>query len=725
MAATDSELFYLNGVNGATGTYSIPPLRLDEFVSLFKDQVISAAHLHDLKRFSQSKEKNYAIQPMYDSSDMAQAGWGLVFPAGADPARVDGIIQALGPLIALRTSQCGEKMVKIYRGSSGVCWKASSSGALRTETRTEWLGRQGTAGVDKVDPNIVPYYLLIVADPNSIPYTFQYELDVQYAVGRIYFTSLDEYARYARSVARAASGQVKLARRAVFFGVANPGDRATALSHEYLVKPLARIAQEQSDASGLGWQAGLVDGADATRAALTGLLGGSQAPAFLFSASHGVDFPYGHPEQYRAQGAILCRDWKGPASGPLKRADYLSAADIPDGHNLLGSVVFNFACFGAGTPYRGEYAPLPGQTARQPLAKRAFTAALPARLLTLPGGGALAVIGHIDRAWQYSYQWKNIEDHTGAFKSILYQLMSGKPVGLALEEINERYAAIAAQLTNTLQDLEYSVSDELLTRAAFEMACNNDARGYAITGDPAVVIPMAALPDNLEQRPAIELNTPLSGTLPVILEPKALSVLTGAERAAAAQENQALGIAPGETAPDPEQPADPAGVPPTPGQPGLTPGAPFATPLDGLALALQVYGGEGDISFEAAGVSYGLADDAKAKIKQVVENLNAALGNLSNKMVEMTGELAALDVATSLVDDLDTFDPRTPGKTDRRILTRVSASGDIQVYLARGERLDEDTLALHQNMVREAMSNRLEVARALAEMIAGLFGGEK
>ncbi|WP_299755407.1 hypothetical protein [uncultured Chloroflexus sp.] len=117
---------------------------------------------------------------------------------------------------------------------------------------------------------------------------------MQYAVGRIHFDTLEEYAAYARSVVQAERDGVALPRRMVFAGVQYPDDMATSRSLHGLVQPL--VAELANHPLCGDWLFELIAGAEATKDRLLHLLY-AEPPTLLFTASYGVEFEAVDPRQ--------------------------------------------------------------------------------------------------------------------------------------------------------------------------------------------------------------------------------------------------------------------------------------------------------------------------------------------------------------------------------------------------------------------------------------------
>lgn len=460
-----------NGVDGESGAYLLPPLEPRQLTAIVTGQEPDPALLKELQWWhARVTEATFAPAEGVDPTDLAQSGWGLVLPAGSDAAVAD----ALAPLLEHRKAQAGGRFHADLDVRPG-------------ESKRDFLARHGT-GPGPVDPDKLPYYLLVAGDPEAVPWSFQAQVDVQYAVGRLHLDSPDAYRAYAEAVVRAEAAPRRPPVLS-FFATANAGDRATALSSAQLVAPLAEHFGASAPA---GWSVRADSGGAATKARLGALLGGADTPALLFTASHGMGFAAGHPRQGTDQGALLCQDWPGPAqAGPVDPAHYFAGADVGDA-DLTGLVAFCFACFGAGTPRYDEFAArarvpgaAPGQ--RPELAPGAFVASLPKRLLER---GALAVVGHVDRAWGYSFLWPGAGRQTAVYESCLARLLGGHPVGSAFEYFNERYAELSCDLAAVLEDIGYGkAADDLALGAMWTE--NNDARGFTVLGDPAVRLSVA------------------------------------------------------------------------------------------------------------------------------------------------------------------------------------------------------------------------------------------
>jgi hypothetical protein len=468
------ERIYLNGINALTGEYLAPPLTAAAAAALARGAPPAAERTNWFRRLLQRFSGRFSGLPMDVSpTDLAQAGWAVVFAPGTPEA----VRKALQPLVEHRGRQVPPDRFKVLEYRAG-------------ESREQWLGRHRAHSAD-VEPTVVPYYVLLIGGPDAIPFEFQYLLDIDYAVGRLAFERPEDYGRYAEAVVAYETGPaVPNGREVVYWGTRHAGDAATQLSADRLITPLAEgepasgtAPAKPAVASRWNYRSRCLKGATATKANLLELLHarGQPAPALLFTASHGMGgWPKGDPRQRQANGALLCQDWAG--FGTVRAEHYLTAAEIEADARPLGLVAFLFACYGAGTP---QYDNFLHDRAQGPaaIADAAFVAALPQRLLA---GGALAVVGHVERAWGYSIQPRGVGAQLLPFCNLIGRVLAGEPVGHATQDFSQRYATASAELLNKVDPALPSArrpADLDLARTWVE---RNDAQNYVLLGDPAV-----------------------------------------------------------------------------------------------------------------------------------------------------------------------------------------------------------------------------------------------
>jgi hypothetical protein len=700
-----TEELVFNGIDGETGGYLLPPMSAEDISKIARGESLDKKHLKDLEsRTEQDVAKNLGIKAGYDATKLEDSGWGVIF-AFSDKNKVPAIKEALGELLKHRREQAGDRY-KEYIGPDAY---------RPDEAKADFLARHGMGSAQAADPLKIPYYLLIVGDPEAIPYRFQYQLDVQYAVGRIYFDTLEEYAQYARSVVMAETGQVALPRRAVFFGVQNSGDGATNLSAKELVKPLAGMMADDQPT----WKIQTFLAKDATKAQLTRLLGGDQTPALLFTASHGMGFPLGSPRQLPHQGALLCQDWPGPGKWQesIPQDFYFAGDDLESAARPLGMLAFHFACYGAGTPRLDDFA---HRAFKDPaaIAPHAFVADLPRRLLGHPNGGALAAVGHVERAWGYSFLSAQSGTQLGTFESTLKQLMEGYPLGAALEFFNERYAALSTELSSELEDIKFGkVPDD--TKLAGMWTANNDARSYVIVGDPAVRLPVTESASGKPVRPdmkpvKVKAKLPATTADATTFEAEAPPVDVESSSKAATEDATATTL--GVTGPQ---------------------AGPLAYSVSGT-VTLQAAGAAAGLaaapaSFAATGIppaagatEFAIWDKGEGASELRDKLFNAAKSfvvRMSEAAERAVSEVTTLEVLTYTSDDMSQVKKDDmQGTALLRAITRIKTDGDIEVCVpAKGGQVDQVLWDLHSDMVQQAQINRAELIRTAVEAVSGLL----
>ena len=244
-----------------------------------------------------------------------------------------------------------------------------------------------------------------------------------------------------------------------------------------------------------------------------------KAPAQIIRVPPGMDAQRAiewkrneYPEEYTPAEA---RERQGAMHFGTEGA--ILPCDISEATFLPGGLWFYFACFGAGTPSESAYhhwmtmleqngmktvGPL-GRLLADLSTNGGFTSGIARAALANPNG-PLAMIGHLDLAWSYSYDEIQVKGGTVTntnraenFYEILAKMVKGNRVGMVFLEIQRILSNVSKGVMTQYNRRKRHGGDTEGLDAAKRLALGNlwmlyqDLCGYVLLGDPAVRLPLA------------------------------------------------------------------------------------------------------------------------------------------------------------------------------------------------------------------------------------------
>jgi hypothetical protein len=452
-------------VTSASDVDGVAPLlaTLDKraaFPSLFAG-AITPDQPRELLRRSRAFATDTAAPP----GDIRAQGWGVLAPAGK---RGDELLAAIDPLVKFRTQVQGSTsyLYRTERGDDVMSWVRDNF-----ESKPE---------------NLRPRYLLVLGNPSEVSIDLQRALAPLAGVGRLDFDDDAHYTAYAEKAIASEGRRRAELRASVYFG--DDGSPATAKAETNLIAPCMRAFQELVEE-----RLTRLSNRELFRGGKEELVKSARQAELLFTVSHGLGDKMSYADRTKQQGALLAGD------------DLFTAADVANGEFLSGGLWMMLACYGLGTPQLSVFRPwikdlysrtslaedqLAKITAGELLDSEApFTAALPKMALANPEG-PLAVIGHMDMAWSYSYMQDGQPRFDRLFES-LRSMLRELPVGYALEKLMQQCVYASDQLTALYEhqtNFERGAVSEALEPQRIPRAwmLRQDLRGYMLLGDPAV-----------------------------------------------------------------------------------------------------------------------------------------------------------------------------------------------------------------------------------------------
>ncbi|HEX2692145.1 MAG TPA: hypothetical protein VHN14_36295, partial [Kofleriaceae bacterium] len=433
------------------------------------------------------------------ANDLVRQGWAVVTPAGEHGARLEALVQAL---VRARAEDQRADVLSI-RVPPGM--DAAAATAWKKDVYPTLYGE---------DEARRPRYLLILGDLDQVSLETQQVLAQDGFPGRLACANDDGYAAYADKVLAWQRRPPAHDRARALFYTVHDGTSATTAGHAKLIQPChdrcARAARDNArafPASTVEAHGAQLPDPDELRA-----LAAARHPSVLLSMSHGLG-----PPRRRPWSPAEARQHQGAMSFGSEGA--LTGKDVAASPFLPGGLWIYFACFGAGTPHASAYhhwlamLAQSGMTELRPVsatlagldAGGGFVSGLAKAALGNPDG-PLAILGHVDLAWSYSYEELRV-GHAGDarhitgsnrslnFYHLMTKLVAGERAGaaqLALRRVlGDVEAELLANYDRRQRTGDGATPEDTLALGNLWML-HQDLLGYALLGDPAVRLPLAA-----------------------------------------------------------------------------------------------------------------------------------------------------------------------------------------------------------------------------------------
>jgi hypothetical protein len=405
-----------------------------------------------------------------------KVGWGLILPDNdappADKARALDAPDCVRALLAARSN------APVFRYRQDL-----PAGILRRYAPDGSHSDPGVSGLRGMDANAIPKYLLIVGSPAEIPWSAQYRLQLDAAVGRLDLDAAGlEF--YIDALLSDFTGASVSRGTPVVWAVDHGPQDITRLMRRTIADRLTQAFT--TDAGGeFTMTGGALADADSTGTALRDALA-TRTPAFIATSSHGATGPLDDAAVMAAQlGVPVDRDHT-PLALPA-----LTGSWSPH-----GAIWYAHACCSAGCDAVSSFAGVApasstlGQTLDALEKIGAQSAPLP-RMLLGRSAPARAFVGHVEPTFDWTLRdTRNGQTTTAHIIDAFYGQLHRKarpPIGLAMQTYYRSVGGLwrdVAAVRDDVNALKPGAVDALRRLRLIA----SDLESMVLLGDPTVTI---------------------------------------------------------------------------------------------------------------------------------------------------------------------------------------------------------------------------------------------